>query len=161
MAEEDLRKEIRQLSEKMERLEKTIKEISTPYSQVLGYLERFQEISRGYFKLLEMYERYGSVSPEVLLPGLKDPISIEIIKILFDAKERNISEITRELKNRRGTASRRIVRERLQILEKKGAIECASTGKSKKYSISQELLSRWSQVLALPKYEGHSYEEKR
>ncbi|MFQ6128476.1 MAG: transcriptional regulator [Thermoplasmata archaeon] len=156
-----MKKEIRQLSEKMERLERTIKEISTPYSKVLDYLERFQEISRGYFKLLEMYERYGAVSPEVLLPGLKDPISIEVIKILFDAKERNISEITRELKKRRGTASRRIVRERLQVLEEKGAIECVSMGKSKKFNISKELLNKWSQLLALPKYKGHSYEEKR
>jgi DNA-binding HxlR family transcriptional regulator len=161
MAEEDLRKEIKELSEKMERLENTIKEISTPYSQVLGYLERFQDISKSYFKLLELYERHGAVSPEILLPGLKDPISVEIIKILFDARERNISEITRELKKRRGTASRRIVRERLQILEEKGAIHCVTTGKSKKYCVSQALLDRWSQVLAFPKYEGHSYEEKR
>jgi DNA-binding transcriptional ArsR family regulator len=159
MAEEDLEKEIKELSDKMERLEKTLKEISTPYSQVLGYMEKFQEISKGYFRLLELYERHGAVSPEVLLPGLKDPISIEIIKILFDAKERNISEITRDLKRRRGSASRRIVRERLQILEDKGAIECVSTGKSKKYKISQEMLDKWSQVLALPKYEGHRYEE--
>lgn len=161
MAEEDLRKEIKELSEKMEKLENTIKEISTPYSQVLGYLERFQDLSKSYFKLLELYERHGAVSPEVLLPGLKDPISIEIIKILFDARERNISEITRELKKRRGTASRRIVRERLQILEERGAINSVRTGKSKKYCVSQVLLDRWSQVLAFPKYEGHSYEEKR
>ncbi|MFQ6107737.1 MAG: ArsR family transcriptional regulator [Thermoplasmata archaeon] len=161
MAEEDLGKEIKELSEKMERLEKTIREISSPYSQVLDYLERFQEISRGYFRLLEMYERYGTVSPEVLLPGLKDPISIEIVKILFDARERNISQITRELKNRRGTASRRIVRERLQILVGKGAVDCISSGKSRKYRISQDLLEKWSQLLALPKYEGQPYKEKR
>lgn len=161
MTEKELRKEIKELSEKMEKLESTIKEISMPYSEVLGYLERFQEISKSYFRLLELHERYGSISPEVLLPGLKDPISIEIIKILFDSKERNISEITRELKNRRGTASRRIVRERLQILEEKGAIECVSGEKSKKYSVSRELLNKWSQVLALPKYEGHTSEEQR
>jgi DNA-binding transcriptional ArsR family regulator len=161
MSEEDLRKDIRELSEKMEKLEKTIREMSAPYSQALGYIERFQDISKGYFRLLELYERYGAISPEVLLPGLKDPISIEIIKILFDAKERNISEITRELKNRRGTASRRIVRERLQILEEKGAVESVSAGKNRKYRISQRLLDKWSQVLALPKYEGHSYEDKR
>ena len=156
-----MRKDIRELSEKMEKLEETIREMSAPYSQALGYIEKFQDISKGYFRLLELYERYGAISPEVLLPGLKDPISIEIIKILFDAKERNISEITRELKNRRGTASRRIVRERLQILEKKGAVESASAGKNRKYRISQRLLDKWSQVLALPKYEGHSYEDKR
>ncbi len=146
-----MRKDIRELSEKMEKLEETIREMSAPYSQALGYIERFQDISKGYFRLLELYERYGAISPEVLLPGLKDPISIEIIKILFDAKERNISEITRELKNRRGTASRRIVRERLQILEEKGAVESASAGKSRKYRISQRLLDKWSQVLLLPK----------
>ncbi|MCK4948652.1 MAG: hypothetical protein KAS60_00985 [Thermoplasmata archaeon] len=156
-----MRKDIRELSEKMEKLEETIREMSAPYSQALGYIEKFQNISKGYFRLLELYERHGAISPEVLLPGLKDPISIEIIKILFDAKERNISELTRELKNRRGTASRRIVRERLHILEKKGAVESASAGKSRKHRISQRLLDKWSQVLALPKYEGHSYEDKR
>ena len=69
MTEEELRKEIKELSEKMEKLESTIKEISMPYSEVLGYLERFQEISKSYFRLLELHERYGSISPEVLLPG--------------------------------------------------------------------------------------------
>lgn len=151
-----MRKDIRELSEKMEKLEETIREMSAPYSQALGYIEKFQDISKGYFRLLELYERHGAISPEVLLPGLKDPISIEIIKILFDAKERNISEITRELKNRRGTASRRIVRERLQILEKKGAVESASAGKSRKYRISQRLLDKWSQVLLLPKTDATS-----
>lgn len=149
--EEDIRKEIKELSEKIDKLEDTLSKISQPYSELISYLAQFQDISRSYFKLLDLYDKHGSLSPEIIIPGLKDPISKDIVVILFNRKEQNISQITEELKKRRGTASRRIVRERLKALEEEGVVNCDETSKSKRYSISDEVVEKWSQLLRFPK----------
>jgi DNA-binding transcriptional ArsR family regulator len=149
--EDDIRKDIKELSEKIEKLEETLSKISKPYTDIVGYMNQFQNISKGYFRLLDLYDKHGSLSPEIIIPGLKDPISKDIVIILFNKKEQNISQITEELKKRRGTASRRIVRERLQSLMEENVVVCEEGSKTKKYSISEEVVEKWSQVLGLPK----------
>ncbi len=149
--DEDIRKELKELSAKIDRLEETLTKISAPYSDLVGYLAKFQNISQSYFKLLELYDKHGSLSPEIIIPGLKDPISKDIIVILFNKKEQNISQITEELKKRRGTASRRIVREKLKALEEQDVVVCEEGTKTKKYSISPEVVEKWSQMLSFPK----------
>ncbi|MCK5292267.1 MAG: hypothetical protein KAR39_09675 [Thermoplasmata archaeon] len=148
---EDIRKEIKELSEKIDKLEETLSKISKPYSDIVGYMGQFQSVSKGYFRLLDLYEKHGSLSPEIIIPELKDPISKEIVVVLFNKKEQNISQITEELKKRRGTASRRIVREKLQSLMEDNIVVCEEGSKTKKYSISDEVVEKWSQVLGLPK----------
>lgn len=148
---EDIRKEIKELSEKIDKLEETLSKISKPYTDIVGYMGQFQSVSRGYFRLLDLYEKHGSLSPEIIIPELKDPISKEIVVVLFTKKEQNISQITEELKKRRGTASRRIVREKLQSLLEDNIVICVEGSKTKKYSISDEVVEKWSQVLGLPK----------
>ncbi len=148
---EEIRKEIKDLSEKIDKLEETLNKISQPYSEIANYISQFQSISKGYFRLLDLYDKHGSLSPEIIVPDIKDPISKEIVVILFSKKEQNISQITEELKKRRGTASRRIVRERLNTLLEKNVVECDQGSKTKKYSISEEVVEKWSQVLGLPK----------
>jgi hypothetical protein len=149
--EEDIRKEIKQLSEKIDRLEETLSRISRPYSEFTDYLSQFQSISKGYFRLLDLYEKHGSLSPEIIIPDLKDPISKEIVVILFSKKEQNISQITAELKKRRGTASRKTVRERLASLVENNVVVCEEGSKTKKFSISDEVVEKWSKMLGLPK----------
>lgn len=148
---EDIRKEIKELSEKIDKLEETLSKISKPYTDIVGYMSQFQSVSRGYFRLLDLYEKHGSLSPEIIIPELKDPISKEIVVVLFTKKEQNISQITEELKKRRGTASRRTVREKLQSLLEDNIVVCKEGSKTKKYSISDEVVEKWSQVLGLPK----------
>lgn len=148
---EDIRKEIKELSEKIDRLEETLSRISRPYSEFTDYLNQFQSISKGYFRLLDLYDKHGSLSPEIIIPDLKDPISKEIVVILFSKKEQNISQIAEELKKRRGTASRKTVRERLNTLVEKNIVVCDEGSKTKKYSISGEVVEKWSQMLGLSK----------
>jgi DNA-binding transcriptional ArsR family regulator len=149
--EEDIRKEIKELSGKIDKLEETLSKISKPYSDIVGYMSQFQNISKGYFRLLDLYDKHGSLSPEIIIPGLKDPISKEIVIILFNKKGQNISQITEELKKRRGTASRRIVREKLSALVEDNIVVFEEGAKTKKYSISDEVVEKWSQMLGLPK----------
>jgi DNA-binding transcriptional ArsR family regulator len=149
--EEGVKDQIKDLSEKIERLEASLARVVAPYGDLLSYIERFQTISRSYFRLMEMYEKYGAISPELVIPGLKDPMARDIVRVLFDGKERNISQITREVKAVRGTASRRIVREKLAALEERGAVVRRETGRSRVYTISEEVARKWSEVLGFLK----------
>ncbi len=141
--------DLEDLAVKIEQLEKAMDRLTRPYTQLVGYLERLQEISRSYFRLLEMLQRYGSLSPDMAIPEIKDPISREIIKALFEKGGRNISQITEALRVRRGTASRRIVRERLKGLEKKGVVVSTPGSRGRVYDVSEATVLRWSRVLGL------------
>lgn len=149
MAEEDLEKQIKALSEKMESVEETMGKVAAPYSQLLEYVERFQKISSSYFKMLGLYQRYGAISPDLLIPGVKDPISRDIVKVLFERDGQNISQITDKLKAMRGTASRRIVRERLALLAEKGVVRAKGSSRSKVYWLTETYVDKWYDLLGL------------
>lgn len=147
MAREDLRKDLKELRDQVEALRGALADVARPYSELVDYLERLQGAARGYFRLLDLYTRYGSVSPDVVVPGLKDDISRHIVSALFEKDDRNISQITDSVKGRRGTASRRIVRERLQELEDRGVVVASAGPHGRTYRISDETARRWTEVL--------------
>jgi hypothetical protein len=62
-----------------------------------------------------------SISTLRRLEGI-DPISRALVEVLSECRPLTISEATRRVRLLRGTASRRIVRERLQMLERRGAV---------------------------------------
>jgi len=154
MTEEDLHDEIRELRTQIAQLSEALEMAVRPYQKVLGQLDELQGVAKRYFGLLELYQRYGEISPEVVIPGLKDSISQEIVKILFDKGDRNISQIAEQMRQRRGSASRRIVRERLDKLVENGVVTVSTDSKQRRFSISDEVVQKWSQLLGLQKYEG-------
>jgi len=149
MVEEDIQEQIKSLSEKMGSLEESMRMVVTPYSQLLEYLEKFQKISSSYFRLIDLYQRYGEISPDLLMPGVKDAISREIVKILFERDGQNISQITDRLKDRRGTASRRTVREKLKTLKERGVVNEKGSPKSKEFWLSEEYVRKWTDLIGL------------
>jgi len=158
--EEEVRRDLRELKEQVEALRETLTRVAEPYSELVAYLGQFQTISRSYFRMLELYQKYGSVSPDLVIPGLKDDISKHIVLALFDRGDRNISQITEAIKAKRGTASRRIVRERLEELEREGVVVSASGSRGRTFRVSEEIVRKWSQVLGLAKYEEQSEREQ-
>ncbi|OPY34154.1 MAG: hypothetical protein A4E32_00424 [Methanomassiliicoccales archaeon PtaU1.Bin124] len=152
MSEEgDQGKKIDELTQKVEDLETALREVARPYSELAAQLAQFQETVQKYFRLMDLYQRFGSISIESILPEVKDPISKDIVKLLLDKPNLNISEITEELRNRRGSSSRRIVRDRLnELVEMKVVVE--KTGaKEKDYELAEHVIRKWSQVLGLTK----------
>lgn len=149
--EDDQGKKIDELTQKVDQLETALREVARPYSELVSQLAQFQETVQKYFRLMDLYQRYGSISIETILPEVKDPISKEIVKILLDKPGLNISEITDELRNKRGSSSRRIVRDRLnELVEMKVLVE--KTGpKEKVYELQEHVIRKWSQVLGLTK----------
>jgi len=149
MAQEDLEKQIKSLHEKMGNLEDAMTKVSEPYSQLLEYMDRFQKISSSYFRMLGLYQRHGAISPDLLIPNVKDSISRDIVKVLFERDGQNISQITDKLKDMRGTASRRIVRERLKGLEEKGVVRSKGSSRSKEYWLTEQYIYKWYELLGL------------
>jgi DNA-binding transcriptional ArsR family regulator len=139
-----LKEELDELGERMNRLETILDEISKP-------LSRYRELTSNYFKLIDLYSEHGMISPELIVPEVKDPISKDIVNVLFHKSEQNISQITELLRKRRGSASRRIVREKLKELEDKGYIVKESISRQQKFSVSPELTKKWSQLLGFYK----------
>src|SRR5881397_3890863 len=125
MGEGDLRDDVRELRKQVEALRDVLGQVAEPYREIAGYLDELQSIARGYFRLLDLYAKHGAVSPDIVIPGLKDDISKHIITALFEKGDRNISQVTEAVKGKRGTASRRIVRERIQELEEQGVLVSA------------------------------------
>ena len=158
MAKEDqkesLQGQIKALADKMDSVEDLLGKVTQPYGQLLEYVERFQKISSSYFKMLGLYQRHGAISPDLLIPGVKDSISRDIVKVLFERDGQNISQITDRLKDMRGTSSRRIVRERLKELEEKGVVRAKGSAKSKDYWLTEQYVEKWYDLLGLGPSKG-------
>lgn len=159
MAQDDLRKEIRELRAQIEALRTVLSDVTRPYEELMAYVDRLQDASRGYFRILDLFAKYGSVSPELVIPGLKDDISRHIVVALFDRPDRNISQITEAVKGKRGTSSRRIVRKRLEDLQREGIVVATPGSPTRTFRVAEDLAEKWSQVLGVPKYRDQPAEE--
>jgi hypothetical protein len=149
--EEDQGKKIDELTHKVEDLESALREVARPYAELAAQLSQFQETVQKYFRLMDLYQKFGTISIDTILPEVKDPISKDIVKLLLDKPNLNISEITDQLRDRRGSASRRIVRDRLnELVEMKVLVERTGT-KEKDYAVADHVVKKWSQVLGLTK----------
>jgi DNA-binding transcriptional ArsR family regulator len=151
VADSEEAKRIEELTERIEELESTLRKVAEPYTELVHQLSMFQDTVQKYFRLMDLYQKHGVVSIDTILPQVKDPISKEIMRILLDKPGLNISEITEELRARRGSSSRRIVRDRLGELLEGGLVKERSDRKEKTYEISEEVVRKWSQVLGLSK----------
>jgi DNA-binding transcriptional ArsR family regulator len=149
--EEEQAKEIKRLSGKIDNLEGMISEMAKPYQETMGMMAKFNEMAQGYLKIINLYQQHGKVSPEMLVPSVKDPIAQDILVILFEKKELNVSQIAEILKEKRGTSSRKTVRDKLVELEQANAIEIIDDKKVKKYKVSDELVEKWLKLLGVMK----------
>ncbi len=151
MAEEDKDRKIEELAERIAELEASIRLITKPYADLVEQMDRVQGIVSRYFGLLDIYQTHGGISIDVIIPQVKDPISKEIVRILLDHPQLNISQLADELKKRLGSSSRRIVRAKLLVLIEEGIVVDDLENKVKTYSVSSALIKKWSQVLGLTK----------
>lgn len=144
------------MSKKLAELEDAVGRIKGGYAELGQYMEVLREISSRYFRLMDMYTKHGKISVDLAAPEIKDAISKDIVRLLLDRADNdregsNLSEITRELKNIRGTASRRIVREKVADLERKGFVNKTQKGKTTYYAISDSLVEKWYSLLGMKK----------
>ena len=138
----DLTDEIKELNKRISELERMLSSLIKPFQKV-------QDKTSNYLKILQLSLEHGGLTPDIILPDVKDPISKEIVRALLDRSEQNISQITELVRNKRGTASRRIVREKINNLTEKNVIQKKQKGSLYVYSLSQEVIRKWSQLLGI------------
>lgn len=136
----DLKKEVKELNKRIGDLEKMLSEVISPLRDVGKTTQR-------YLKITGLILEHGGLTPDLILPELKDQISREIVRVLLDHQDQNISEITELVRSKRGTASRRIIRERLKELENSDIVKKQMKGKLYVYKLTDKVIRKWSQML--------------
>jgi DNA-binding transcriptional ArsR family regulator len=140
--EKDLADEVKELNKRISELEKMLSLLMKPLTDVRKTTER-------YLKLAGLLLDHGGLTPDVILPDLKDPISKDIVRVLLERPGQNVSQITDLVKSRRGTASRRIIRKKLLYLEEKHVIQKQQQGSRTVYTLTTEVIKKWTQLLGL------------
>jgi len=138
--EKDLAKEVKELNKRINELEKMLSVVIQPLRDVSNTTQNYMKITR---LLLE----HGGLTPDLVLPELKDVISQQIVRVLLDRNEQNISQITELVRSKRGTASRRIIREKLNELVKKDIVQKQQKESRYVYSLTEKVIKKWSQML--------------
>ena len=131
----DLTDEVKKLNERIEELEKML-------SAVIKPLQDTRRIAENYLRLTGILLDKGGLTPDAILPDVKDPISKEIVRVLLDKSEQNISQITELVRSRRGTASRRIIRHRINELIEKDIIRKTMKGSKYVYGLTDKVIRK-------------------
>ena len=142
MESSELSKELKALNQRIDELETILKKIVEPFQEM-------RKSTTNYFRIVGLLLEHGGLTPDTLFSEIKDPIEKTIIQVLAQKRELNISQITENVRSRRGTASRRIIREKLRNLEKEHMIESHQQGSRVLYCLTDEVIKKWSQVLGL------------
>ncbi|MFO7992093.1 MAG: winged helix-turn-helix domain-containing protein [Thermoplasmata archaeon] len=144
--EEDLREEIDSLKKQLNSMEGMLKNIMDMHKNLLERVSMNSDVEQRYVKMLSLYQRFGKISPSAL-PGIDDSISEAIVEILLDAPALNITQITERLREKKGSASRHTVRERLKEMEEKGIVKKEDSGQGKSYSLTGRIIDKWAKLL--------------
>jgi DNA-binding transcriptional ArsR family regulator len=134
------------LKEQVESLKDAMEKASRPYEEMSRKIDMLSAYADRYLKILGIIASHGTLSPALAVPDVKDSIEKDIITILAEKSPLNISQITEALRERRGSASRRIVREKIKELIDMGHIIIVRD-KIPGYSLSEDVVRKWSQML--------------
>ncbi len=140
--EKDVTSEIKELNKRISELESMLASLLKPLTDARKTTER-------YLRLAGLLLDHGGLTPDAILPNLKDPISKDIVRVLLERPEQNISQITEQVKSRRGTASRRIIRKKLLTLEQQQIVQQQQKGNRTVYTLTPEVITKWTQLLGL------------
>jgi predicted transcriptional regulator len=136
----DLADEVKKLNKRISELEKMLSILTKP-------LQNVGKTTQNYLRITSLLIEHGGLTPDLILPEIKDNISREIVRVLLERKDQNISQITELVRSKRGTASRRIIRERIQYLEEKDIVKKYQKGSRYVYSLTDKVIKKWSQML--------------
>jgi DNA-binding transcriptional ArsR family regulator len=141
--ESDLRRKLEDISSRLVRIERILARLEPEMGEFQTSTKLIREGMDFYGSLFEMMGRFtGRQRLARRFPEIgKDEISRLMVEALEEGKPLNISQLTVAVRRQRGTASRRIVRERLQRLEELGIIEEShQTRKATYYKLAEGVL---------------------
>jgi hypothetical protein len=137
----------KELAEEVKKLNKRISELEKMLSVLTKPLQNVGKTTQNYLRITSLLLDHGGLTPDLILPEIKDDISREIVRVLLERKDQNISQITELVRSKRGTASRRIIRERVNYLEEKDILYKHQKGSRYVYCLTDKVIKKWSQML--------------
>jgi hypothetical protein len=140
--DEDLTSEIKELQARIKELEDMLAAALKPIQQV-------QHSTQHYVKLMRLLLEHGGLTPDVVLPDVKDPISKDIVRVLLERPDQNLSQITDQVRSKRGTASRRIIRKKVQDLVDRQIIDKQQKGSLYEYRLIEDVVKKWANLLGI------------
>lgn len=146
-----MEKKDKDVSSEIKELSKRISELESMLANLLKPLNDARKTTESYLRLAGLLLDHGGLTPDLILPDLKDPISKDIVRVLLERPEQNVSQITDLVKSKRGHASRRIIRAKLTDLETKNIIQKQQHGSRTVYTLTPEVVKKWTQLLGLTK----------
>ena len=144
MEKNDLTEEIKSLNKRIDELESMLRAVVQPFQEM-------RKSTSSYIRLIGLMLEHGGLTPDTILPNIKDPIEQNIVRVLTQKKDLNISQITEHVRSKRGTASRRIIREKLKTLESKNIVYSQLKGSRTVYNLTDEVIKKWSKLLGFIK----------
>jgi len=141
--EADLQKKLEDISSRLVRIERILARLEPEMGEFQSSTKLIREGMDFYGSLFEIMGRFtGRQRLARRFPEIsKDEISRLMVEALEEGKPLNVSQLTVAVRRQRGTASRRIVRERLQHLEERGIIEEShQTKKATYYKLAEDAL---------------------
>ena len=135
------------LAEEVKELNKRISDLEKMLSILIKPLQNVSKTTQNYLRITSLLLDHGGLTPDMILPEIKDPISREIVRVLLERSDQNISQITELVRNKRGTASRRIIRDRIQELEEKNIVQKSQKGSRNIYRLTEKVIKKWLQML--------------
>jgi hypothetical protein len=122
---EEVDDRLSEISDRLARVEELIERIGPGLDEVSSSARVIREGFEFYDGMVKLMSKFTKAERlESRFGDLKkDDISWRIIKILDDSRPLNISQITAAVRAERGTASRRIVRERVSNLLQRGILK--------------------------------------
>lgn len=141
MSIEEIQKKLDEISSRLERVEKLIVRLQPGIEEVnesakviregFDFYDGIVKLMTKFTRAERLQSRYGELQ--------KDEISWKIVQVLDGSRPLNISQITAAVRAQRGTASRRIIRERLKQLVEQGIVSVIDDEDSRirYYTLSQ------------------------
>ncbi|MBD3405363.1 MAG: hypothetical protein GF411_04390 [Candidatus Lokiarchaeota archaeon] len=122
---EEMQERLDEISNRLARVEKLMEKMSPGIEEVSESARVIREGFEFYDGMVRLMSKFTKVQRlESRFQDLKkDDISWNIIKILDESRPLNISQITAAVRAERGTASRRIIRERIKSLLKRKIVK--------------------------------------
>src|SRR2546422_9449554 len=109
MAGDDIRKDVRELREQIEALRAALESVARPYSEIAGVVDQLRSLTGGYFRILDVIQRFGGVGADLAVPRLEGDISRHVLAVLNEGGGPNVVPGTGAVKARRGNGSEAVV----------------------------------------------------
>jgi DNA-binding transcriptional ArsR family regulator len=125
--------------ERIDRIERLLENLASSNDDLISLILFLVELGwTAPVRITDIFKRMKKAFRDLVSLGVRDDITRSLISVLASKGELNVSELVRELRRIRGTASRRIVYDRLRLLEESGIVISVKRGNRRYVRLSEK-----------------------